>query len=80
MVYYNCLCACFCFVIDLLFDLFQIAWWSPAGKELFTWFSAGVILDAVVGVGVLFPCVVLNRMWNSIVSVSDHCFFIHYAI
>ena len=33
-------------------------------------------LNAVVGVYVLFQFDVLDRMWNSIISVPDHCFVI----
>ena len=33
------------------------------------------MLDAVLGVCVPFPLVVLDKMWKSIVSVLDHCLF-----
>ena len=33
--------------------------------------------SALLGVRVPFPFGVLGRMWNSIVSVSDHCRFIY---
>ena len=33
--------------------------------------------SAILIVGVAFPSDVSGRMWNSIVSVSDHCLFIY---
>ena len=35
---------------------------------------------AILIVGVLFPFGVLGRMWNSIVSVPDHCLFIYFVL
>ena len=54
----------FLLVFDLLFILFRVALWPSAGKELSLW---------------LFIFVVSGRMWNSIVSVPDHCLFIYCA-
>ena len=43
-------------------------------KVLSSWLSAcATFLDAVLTVCVLFPFGVWGRMWNSIVSVPDHC-------
>ena len=36
--------------------------------------------SAVLVVGVPFPRGVWDRMWNSIVSVPDHCRFIYFVI
>ena len=51
--------------------------WPSVGKEmsplLFT--GAVFIFSAVLIVGVPFPFSVKGRMWNSIVSVPDHCLF-----
>ena len=49
------------------------------GKELPSWLSAyAVLLYAILMVCVHFPFGVGDRMWNSIVSVPDHCLFIYY--
>ena len=36
--------------------------------------------SAVLTVGVPFPFGVYGRMWNSIVSVLDHCLFIYFVV
>ena len=63
----------FLFVFDLLVILFKIAFWSSAGKELSFWLSTRTILI----VRVPFPSGVWVKMWNSIVSVPDHCLFVY---
>ena len=35
--------------------------------------------SAALSVGVPFPFCILGRMWNSTVSVPDHCLFIYFA-
>ena len=48
-----------------------------AGKELSSWLSACVVLlHAVLIVCVSFP-LCLGKLWNSIVSVPDHCPFVY---
>ena len=47
----------------------------PLGFSLVLFF----IFNAVLTVGVAFPFGVKGRMWNSIVSVPDHCLFIYFA-
>ena len=65
----------FLLVFDLLFVLFRIALWSSVGKELSPWllicavFYFSAILVVHIGVW--------GRVWNSIVSVPDHCFCIY---
>ena len=73
-----CLCASVLFLSDFLFILFRISWWPSARKELSSWLSAcAVLLCAVLIVCVPFPFAVWDRMWNSIVSVSDHYLFVY---
>ena len=61
--------------------LFRIAWWPSAGKELSSWLSALVVLIScrLNCVCVRFPLGVWGRMWNSIASVPDLCFFIYFV-
>ena len=67
----------FLFVVDILFFLFRIACWSSAGKELSPSLSASAVLfHGVLTVCIPFPFGVRERMWNSVVSVPDHCLFI----
>ena len=83
----RCVCCCwfyvsvfalFLFVFDFLFILFVIALWLSAGKELSSWISACAdLLYAVFIVCVPFPFGVWGKMWNSIVSVLDHCLFVY---
>ena len=73
----------FLFVFDLLFNSFRIALWPSIGKELSPWLFTWICcfyFSAVLIVGVPFPFGVWGRMWNSIVSVSDHCLFIYFAL
>ena len=65
----------FLFVFDLLFNLFRIALLPSVGKELLPWLST----CAVFIVGAPSPFGVQGRMWNSIVSVPDHCLFIYFT-
>ena len=67
----------FLLVTDLLFILFMIALWPSAGKELSVWLFICVVLILVLVVRVPFPFGVWGRMWNTIVSVPDHCLFIY---
>ena len=64
-------------VFDLLFNLFRIALWPSAGKELSPWlFSCVVfIFSAVLVVHVSFWFGVWSWVWNSVISVPDHCLF-----
>ena len=63
------------FVFDLLFNLFRIALWPSVGKELPPWlFTCAVFIL----VPFKFSCGVKGRIWNSIVSVPDHCLFIYF--
>ena len=67
-------------LLDYLFNLFRLAWWTSIGKELTSWLCAcAVLLYAVLIVFALFPYGVWERMWNSIVSVFDHCLFIYFS-
>ena len=67
-------------LLDYLFLLFRLAWWTSVGKELTSWLSAcAVLLYAVLIVCVPFPYGVWGRMWNSILSVSDHCLVIYFS-
>ena len=61
------------FVFDLFIILFRIALLSSAGKELSPWPFSCVVL----AVRVHFPFGVWGRVWNSIVSVPEHCLFIY---
>ena len=72
----------FLLVFDLLFILFRIALWPSAGKELsLLLFTCVVfIFSAVLVVRVPFIFGVWDRVWNSIVSVPDHCLFIYFAV
>ena len=67
----------FLLVFDLLIILFRIALWPSVGKELSLWLFICVVLILVPSklYVSLFPFGVCGRMWNSIVSVSDHCLF-----
>ena len=67
----------FLYVFDLLFNSFRIALWPSVGKELSPWLFACAVFNfsAVLTVGIPFPFSVYGRMWNSIVSVPDHCHF-----
>ena len=70
----------FLFVIDLLFILSRIALRPSAGKELASWLATrAVFILCRLIVLVPFPFGVLDRMWNSIVSVPDHCLFIYFT-
>ena len=65
----------FMVVFDLLFNLFRTALWPSVGKEHLCCFY----FNAVLIVGIPFPCGVWGRMWNSIVPVPDRCIFIFFA-
>ena len=68
-------------VFDLLFLLLMTALWSSAEKELSPWLFTCVvfIFSTVLVVRIPFPFCVLGRVWNSIVSVPDHCLFIYFT-
>ena len=70
----------FLLVFDLLFILFRIALWPAAEKELSpSLFTCVVfIFSAVSVVRVPFPFGAWERVWNSNVSVPDHCLFIYF--
>ena len=73
MGYYHCHCLS---VFPRCLVCFRVA----AEKELFFWLSACVVLlDAVLGVRVLFLFDVLGRMWIAIVSVPG-CFFFFFFL
>ena len=64
-----------------LFVHFRIAVWPSAGKELTSWLSAyAVLLNVVLIVCAPFPFGIWDRMWNSIVTVPDHCIFICFCV
>ena len=64
----------------LLFILFRIAWWPSLWKSCRIGFLLVLFLFfAVLIVYVRFPFGVQGRMWNSVVSVPDHCFFINFT-
>ena len=72
----------FCLSLVFLFILFRIARWSSSGKELpsllvllFTWCRLNSLIVCIP-----FPFGVWGRIWNSIVSVPDHCLFIYVFI
>ena len=70
----------FMFVCDLLFTLFRIALLPSVGKELSPWlFTCAFYFSVVLIVVVPFQFGVKGRIWNSIVSVSDHCLFIFFS-
>ena len=47
-------------------------------KEPSPWLFTCVVLFLVPSVRVPFPFGVWDRVWNSIVSVPDHCLFIYF--
>ena len=51
--------------------MLKVASWISTGKEVVSWLPDCVVI-------VPFPYGVCGRMWNSIVSVPDHCLFIYY--
>ena len=55
--------------------------WPSAGKGMSLWLFTCVVFifreDLVVRFP--FPFGVLGRMWNSILSVPDHCLFIYFT-
>ena len=58
-----------------MFDRFQssafcLAWWSPAGKNVLLAFRLRCFILAAL---YSFPFDTLGRMWNSFLSVPDHC-------
>ena len=72
------------FVCGLLFVLFRTARWPSTGKKAFPF---GFLLCCLTLCRlnqfffffcVPFPFGVWGRMWNSIVSVPDHCLFIYF--
>ena len=69
----------FLLVFGLLFILLRIDLWPCVGKEMSSWLftCVVVIFTAVLAVSVPFPFGIWNRVWNSIVSVPDHCFFFY---
>ena len=71
----------FLFFFDLLFNIFRIALCRSGGKELSPWLFTCYVLyfSAVLIVGATFPFGYSDRMWNSIVSVPDHCIFIYFT-
>ena len=68
----------FLIVFDLLFNLFRIALWPSVGKAL-AFHLCCFYFSAVLNVGVPFPFGVCGMMWNSIVSIPDHCLFISFV-
>ena len=60
-----------CLVFVMLSCLFIAALWSPAGKELTSWFLF-VMFNCVF---VTFPCGILGQMWYLVVSIPDLCPF-----
>ena len=72
----------FLLVLDLWFILIRVALCPSAGKELSPWrFTCVVfIFGAVLVERVPFQFDVWGRMWNSIVSVPNHCLFFYSAI
>ena len=69
MVYSNCQCLS-------AFSLTLIAWWPSDEKEQSSWLSAPAAF-IVCRLNRLFfsPFGVWGRMWNSFMSVPDHCLF-----
>ena len=67
--------------LDLFFILIRIILWLSAGKELSPWLFTCVvfIFSAVLVVCVPFLFGIWDRVWNSIVSVPDHCLFIYFT-
>ena len=63
------------------FILYWMALWPSVGKEVFRWlFTCDVfIFSVVLVVRVPFPFDVWGRVWNSVVSVPDHCHFIYFG-
>ena len=55
---------------------FRIAWWPFAVNDLSSWLKACVVLR--LNSLCSFLVLSLGRMWNSIVSVPDHCLFIYF--
>ena len=56
--------------LDVLFILFRIARWPSAGKKLFYWLSARVILILCrLNCVCSFPILCLDMVWNLIISV-----------
>ena len=53
--------------------LLRIAWWPSAEKELCSWLSAYV---AVLGCCDPVTFDGMGRMWISVLSAFDHCFFL----
>ena len=78
MVYpnFDCLAAS-CRVFEDLLILFRIAWWTSAGKERTSSFSACILLYRVLIFFVL-SYGVWGRKWNSIVSLQY--LFIYFLI
>ena len=73
VVHSNCQCSsAFCFVFDLLFNLFRITLWPSVGKELSPWhFTCAVFYFSVVWiVGVPFPFGVWDVEFDCIGSWS----------
>ena len=69
-----------CFMISLTISIITIT--TCVGPlELSPWLCTCVvfIFSAILVVRVPFPFGVWGRMWNSIVSVPDHCLFIYFA-
>ena len=61
-----------CLVFVMLSRLFIAAFWSPAGKGLFSWLSF-VMFNCVF---VTFPCGIPCQVWYLIVSIPDLCTFL----
>ena len=56
---------------------FAIHNYEFAGKELSPWLFTCAIFYFSAVLSVPFPFGVFGRMWNSIVSIPDHCLFIY---
>ena len=68
------------FVFDVLFILFRITFGHLLGKSCPLGFPLVLFLFyAVLTVRVPFPFGVWGGVWNSIVSVPDHCLFIYFV-
>ena len=50
------------------------------GKSCSLGFSLAFIFSAVLVVRVPFPFGVFGKVWNSIVSIPDHCLFIYFKL
>ena len=60
----------------MLWGLFIMALWSPAGKEMTSWLSF-VMFNCVF---VTFPCGILGQVWCLIVLIPDLCPFYYFVL